>query len=368
MRNCFDVKGFGLGGLAALLLLAGCGSSDGGSSSNQNGGDRDGGLNGSGGSVANGAGGGFVGSGGFVGGSGFTGSGGFVGGSGFTGSGGFVGVGGGNQAGAGNGGSTGTGGTNQGGSGNGTGGQGSGEKPPCISGPTDAAIIGDSYVTGALSPALQPALAALYPTAGQFPNYAVPGTSMATGGITGLIPPQFDTAIAQHPTLKFTIMDGGGNDILICNNTQFPNCATLCKQPGSSTQKVCTDIVTQALAAADALMQKAAAAGVKDVIYFFYPHIPNSNGGYKEILDYSEPLAKAKCDGAFQESGGKLTCHFVSLIKPFADAGGDMNPANFAADGIHPSQAGQNIIAQQIYGVMQSRCLGQEASSGCCAP
>ena len=41
---------------------------------------------------------------------------------------------------------------------------------------------------------------------------------------------------------------------------------------------------------------------------------------------------------------------------------------NFALDGIHPSQAGQNIIAQQIDGTMRADCLGRPAASGCCAP
>ena len=35
-----------------------------------------------------------------------------------------------------------------------------------------------------------------------------------SGGI-GLIPPQFDTALAAHPTIKVVIMDGGGNDVLL---------------------------------------------------------------------------------------------------------------------------------------------------------
>lgn len=253
----------------------------------------------------------------------------------------------------------------------GTGGTTSVAPPPCLADPTqDAAILGDSYVTGAASPALQPALAALYPTAGQFPNYAVAGTSMASGGIPLLpkIPTQFDTAIAAHPTMKFGIMDGGGNDILLCDNVAYPNCNTLCNTTGSSTQKVCQDIVTNALTAASALMVKAANAGVRDTIYFFYPHIPANNGGYKEILDYGEPLAKAACDGAEAATSGKLRCHFVSLIQPFANAGGDMNPANFAGDGIHPSQVGQDIIAGEIWKVMQSQCLGQLSTNSCCAP
>jgi lysophospholipase L1-like esterase len=191
---------------------------------------------------------------------------------------------------------------------------------------------------------------------------------MANGGL-GLIPPQLDMAISANPTIKLGIMDGGGNDILICDQNKFPMCNSLCSVAGSSTQQVCKDIVAAAITASGQLMTKAADAGIKDVIFFFYPHITANSGGYKEILDYSRPLAKQQCDGSAAMTGGRLNCHFIDLVPPFTAAGGDMNPANFSTiDGIHPSQAGQNIIAQQIWGVMQSACLGQPASSGCCMP
>jgi lysophospholipase L1-like esterase len=235
------------------------------------------------------------------------------------------------------------------------------QKPPCISNPaTDVLIMGDSYVTGAASPALQPALAALLPTASQFKNVAVAGTSMATGGILGLIPTQF----SGMP--KLVIMDGGGNDILICDAIKFPGCGTMCNTTGSSKLQICKDIVSQATATAKTLFDKMSAAGVKDVVYFFYPHPPVNNGGMKEIDDYSEPPARAQCEAYTTTSGGKTNCYWVTTVKPFADAGGDINPANFAADGIHPSQAGQNIIAKEINNVLKAHCLGQPSSSGCC--
>jgi lysophospholipase L1-like esterase len=240
-------------------------------------------------------------------------------------------------------------------------------KPPCLANPSDGVIIGDSYITGFLSPAFQPALGALYAAANQFRNYAVAGTSMATGGI-GTIPPQLDQAIRANPTMKLAIMSGGGNDILLCDSIKYAGCADTCKMAGSSKQKVCTDIVNTALTASEQLLMRMADAGVKDIVYFFYPHITASGGGYKEILDYSSPLAKASCETARARSGGKVTCHFIDLIPPFAAAGGDLNAANFALDGIHPSQAGQNIIAREVWAVMQDHCLGQPSSAGCCTP
>jgi lysophospholipase L1-like esterase len=194
----------------------------------------------------------------------------------------------------------------------------------------------------------------------------VPGTSLATGALLGLVPPQLDLALAAPNKPKLLIMDGGGNDILLCDTAQFPDCATICSTAGSSTAKVCQDIAQAAFDAATAVITKAGDAGVTDKIYFFYPHIPDPGGGagFDEILDYAEPLAKAVCDAAVMVTHGKLTCHFVSTTAAFAAAGGEKNPTNFSIDGIHPSAAGQTIIATQIWNTMKADCLGQ--TSGCC--
>jgi lysophospholipase L1-like esterase len=256
----------------------------------------------------------------------------------------------------------------------GTGGAGTGgappaSKPPCIAQPAqEAAILGDSYVTGAASPALQPALGKLDASVLHYKNYAVPGTSMATGGITGLIPPQLDSALSFSKDIKFILMDGGGNDILICDAGKFPGCNTQCNKAGSSSVQICKDIVNQASAAAEQMLEKESGSGIKDIIYFFYPHIPSNNGGFSEILDYSLPIAKQQCDGVLAKTNGKTTCHFIDFVPIFQAAGGDRNPANFAADGIHPSQAGQDMMAKEINRVMKEQCIGQPASSGCCQP
>jgi hypothetical protein len=257
-----------------------------------------------------------------------------------------------------------TGGAPQGGS-TGTGGAPA-AAPPCLTAATQGVIMGDSYVTGAASPPLQPALNAIYPFAAGFSNVAVAGTAMASGGLLGLIPPQWNQVKSLNP--KFAIMDGGGNDILICNTQLYPGCSTDCKNPGATTHQTCKDIVAKATEAASTMMMTAANDGLRDVVYFFYPHLPKQGGvgPYWEISDYAEPIAKASCEGAFQKSGGKLNCYWVSMVAPFAAAGGDGNPLNFALDGIHPSDAGQRIIATEIDKVMKAHCVGQQ--SGCCAP
>jgi lysophospholipase L1-like esterase len=235
------------------------------------------------------------------------------------------------------------------------------------------ALIGDSYIVGiAGSPALQPALAMRVKDAASYPNYAGAGCSLATGGLClgsyGDVPAQLSAARAAQPNLELIVMDGGANDILVCDSARFPGCADTCNSPGSSQVQNCKEIVRLAQEAAGKLMKDAASAGVKDIIYFFVPHVPGNNGGYVEITDYSEAPAKQQCDGMLATTGGKLACHFVDLTQPFAAVGGERNPANFWSDGLHPSSAGQSIIATQIANTMKAECLGQPASSGCCEP
>jgi hypothetical protein len=350
---------------------AACGSSDTGSSSASSGsggggtGSSSGAGGGSGGIGGSGAGGSGVGGSGDLGGSGS------VGGSGAGGSG----AGGSGAGGSGAGGS-GAGGSGAGGSGAGDDGGGSGagdsgppaNKPPCVTKSTEGAYVGDSYITGAFSPSLQSTLDPIMMMAGQtavYTNKAVAGTAMAAGGI-GLIPPQFDSLVGTD--IRLIILDGGGNDILIPpTGSPGTNCKNMA---GNSMTKACTDIIAAALAAGQTLMQKMADNGVKDVIFFGYPHVPSSTlGGTNgnELIDYATPLTKASCDGEFMATGGKLTCHFVDLRGPFGNSGVAGTP-NIVMGDVHPTQAGQTIIATEIEKVMKASCLGQPVSSGCCTP
>jgi hypothetical protein len=136
------------------------------------------------------------------------------------------------------------------------------------------------------------------------PTYAVGGFSMGSGGI-GLIPPLFDTALSQDKDIIAVVLDGGGNDLLIpaIGRPDCKNMADAATTPG------CQAIVTDALAAVSALTQKIAAAGVHDVIYYFYPRVPTPTvlGGTHPnvMLDYALPKTKAFCDGVVTETQGK---------------------------------------------------------------
>lgn len=238
----------------------------------------------------------------------------------------------------------------------------SGPKPRCKTKPSQVAIIGDSYINY---------------TAHTFPQdlerevgetwrmYAVPGTAMATGGIAGLIPPQLDQALAADDDIVAVIMDGGGNDILIPAIT-WPNGGQCKESEISATLNVCQNIVATAFEAAEKLLQKAADAGIRDTVYFFYPHIPGGGLGGAHpnvILDYSLPKAKDFCDSAVTKTQGKLRCHFIDLVPVF-----DGHPEWFADDGIHENSQGSAVLAKEITKKLKEDCVAQPVESGCCEP
>jgi hypothetical protein len=236
-------------------------------------------------------------------------------------------------------------------------------RPPCMKSPNQVVVLGDSYINW-ISHTFP---ADLVKESGvTYRMYAVGAAAMATGGVS-LIPPQFDQAVAADPNIIAVVMDGGGNDILVADTAQFPQGAD-CKQLATSpTISDCQKIVQKAVDKAVELMDTAATKGVKDVVYFFYPHVPEGTliGGAhpNAILDYALPKVKATCDGARARTGGRLTCHFLDLIPVF-----DQHPEYFAFTDIHPNPAGSQAMAKAVWAVMKNACIAQPASSGCCAP
>jgi hypothetical protein len=238
-----------------------------------------------------------------------------------------------------------------------------GPKPKCKTKASQVILVGDSYInyTAHTFPA------DMAKEAGEtWRMYAVPGTAMATGGIAGLIPPQLDQAIAADKDIVAIVMDGGGNDILIPAIT-WPGGAQCKESEDAPSMKVCQDIVATAFTAADKLLQKAADAGIRDTLYFYYPHIPGGGLGGAHpnaILDYSLPKAKAFCDDAVNKTKGKLRCHFLDLGPVFDGHITDW----FADDGIHENSKGSAQMAKVINQMMKDECIAQPASSGCCEP
>lgn len=194
------------------------------------------------------------------------------------------------------------------------------------------------------------------------PTYSIGAYAMGSGGI-GLIPTQFDTALSQDKDIIAVVMDGGGNDVLVPAPGR-PDCKNMAN---AGMVAGCQQIVTDAMAAAETLMNKMVAAGVRDVIYFFYPHVPAPTligGNYPNVmLDYALPKVKAFCDGVTAKTQGKGNCWFVDTVPLF-----EGHPEYFAETDIHENSAGSKVIAKAVVDMMKSKCIAQPVSSGCCTP
>lgn len=235
-------------------------------------------------------------------------------------------------------------------------------RPKCKTSPEQVIVIGDSYINW-ITHTFPDDLAR---EAGEtWRMYAVGGCSLGSGGLC-LIPDQLDQAIAEDPNIIASVMTGGGNDILIADEAMYPGGGACKDQADSPTMQVCRDIVATSIAAGETLMQTAADAGIRDVIYMFYPHIPGGGfGGMNPtpLLDYALPMARDLCERAEQRTEGKLRCHFIDLVPVF-----EGHPDWFADDGIHENSLGSAAMAKEVVRVAREACIAQPASSGCCEP
>lgn len=233
---------------------------------------------------------------------------------------------------------------------------------------SEVSVFGDSYI--ALDPSYLPGdthpfvanLEELSRAAGAlgaddaYRRYAQSGASLAYGPF---IPEQLDAALAEDPNIKLIIMTGGGNDVLVNNR----GCLEYATEAEVATDPACVKVVDAAIAAGQTMVDRGAEAGVKAVIYFFYPHLPGllrggiGAGTYpNSVLDYAIPRVKSFCD-----SQTKVACHFVDLRAAF-DKNNDSWPDDgmINIDGIHPSAAGLKIMASEVWDVMQAQCIGSE--------
>jgi hypothetical protein len=236
-------------------------------------------------------------------------------------------------------------------------------KPPCLKNASQVVVLGDSYlnwITHTFSDDFKTEFG------GEYRMYAVGGASMASGGISGFIPDQLTQAVADDDDIIAAVMTGGGNDILIADAVMYPEADTCKDRTDSTMVKVCQDVVKAAIDTAGKMMKTAAAAGIKDVIYIYYPHIPGGGfGGMNPnvLLDYSLPMARDLCTRAEADTSGQLRCHFLDLQPIF-----EGQSTWFADDGIHENSMGSAVMAKETVKIMKDKCIAQPESSGCCAP
>ncbi|HKP60061.1 MAG TPA: SGNH/GDSL hydrolase family protein [Polyangiales bacterium] len=224
-------------------------------------------------------------------------------------------------------------------------------KRPCIKSGNEVVFIGDSYSDYAVA---HTALATLVGSRARmdgamsgYRNLAVAGTTLAAASILGTIPPQWDSAKRTKP-IHAVVMDGGGNDVLIANMQCLP--------AGSDKNAGCQQVVATSMKTAKSLLEDMKAGGVTDVIWFWYPHLPNGNGS--DISDYTLPMLQ---DLAKSVSTDTFHVQMIDTVPLF-----EGHPEYFFTDGIHANDIGEGKIADAVWKMMKDNCIGQ--SSGCCTP
>jgi hypothetical protein len=238
-------------------------------------------------------------------------------------------------------------------------------------------MIGDSYLDPSFSNAALDLFAAAQ-MAGSLPanttyrHYYLGGAAMNNGSLGLNIPFQYenqaktDLLVMSPANIDTIIMDGGGNDVLIDQQS----CMTS-PPPGNT---ACEMAVQGAVNRAGSLLQEMAHDGVKHIIYFFYPHLDPAGGGIlptpapdvNVTLDYAYPLAEKVCCGTtFTATTSAYTCKgmtsgteciFIDTRPAFE---GHVADYIKTTDHVHPTPAGAQVIADSIWNTMVANCIAQ---------
>ncbi|HEX4445720.1 MAG TPA: SGNH/GDSL hydrolase family protein [Polyangiaceae bacterium] len=201
-------------------------------------------------------------------------------------------------------------------------------------------------------------------------HYYLAGAAMNNGAGLLNIPYQYDSgaktdlAVSNPADIDVIVMDGGGNDVLIDQQS----CLT-----AGPTQAACANAITATVARTKSLWQEMAKDGVKHIVYFFYPHLDPAGGGLlptpspyvNTTDDYSAPLYQQICCGStFTPTASANTC---SGNAPGTDCVYiDTRPAYdghqtdwILSDHVHPNAMGSKVIADLVWKAMTAHCIAQ---------
>jgi hypothetical protein len=190
----------------------------------------------------------------------------------------------------------------------------------------DVAVIGDSFIamTHGITRQIESRAKAAgsLPQSEQYVDNSVSGSTLAG---SNQIPSQYTRAVQSSGTIKFVLMDGGGNDCLINNNADA------------------------AYSAAQSLFQTMAQNGTEKIVYFFYPEpVGSQYASLKTCLDGLRPRMKALCDGLTSPK-----CYWLDLRSLW-----NGHP-EYTSDGIHPTDAGSRVTGDAVWDTMRANCVAQ---------
>jgi hypothetical protein len=262
--------------------------------------------------------------------------------------------------------------------------------PTCQKGqvkPSEVVMIGDSYMdksygnVGAnIIAAAQ--MAGALPAGTTYREYYLGGAAVNNGSGQLNIPYQYETMAKGDVTLqnpkdiKVVIMDGGGNDVLIDQRS----CLSDASQAALMADTACMNAVAGATARMKSLWQEMATDGVKQVVYYFYPHLDPAGGvllptpapGVNLVDDYGATKYQEICCGSSftpttqtptcTGNASGLQCTYIDTRPAFtghSGAAGEPGPDYIQADHVHPNPMGSVVIANLVWNAMVANCVAQ---------
>ena len=197
----------------------------------------------------------------------------------------------------------------------------------------DVITIGDSYMNLSVGSGIEYSLDKVTPT--KYRHYAVSGTQI----LNGQIPGQYTSAKAANPDIKTVVMTGGGNDIILDFFGNLINCQGA--KTEADLKPACVTALDKISAGVDKLIAEMAADGVKDVVYVGYGFVTSN-----ELGGTIQRTIRVQMEKCLDNSATlRLRCHFVDPSQQLIGMIG--------ADGIHPTVAGYDVIANMVWKRMQ---------------
>jgi hypothetical protein len=253
--------------------------------------------------------------------------------------------------------------------------------------PSEVVMIGDSYMdksygnVGANIVALAQKAGSL-PTGAAYREYYLAGAAVYNGSGQLNIPYQYETmakgdlAVQNPKDIKVVVMDGGGNDVLIDQQS----CLTDANMAAQMADAACMKAVSNAVGRMKSLWQEMAADGVKQVVYYFYPHLDPAGGGFLPlpspgvnlIDDYGANFYQEACCGSSftpttqtptcTGNAPGLQCTYIDTRPAFtghSGAAGEPGPDYILSDHVHPNAMGSVVIANLTWNAMVENCVAQ---------
>lgn len=167
------------------------------------------------------------------------------------------------------------------------------------------------------------------------------------GGPMITIPEQYEVAIAEGP-IRTVILDGGGNDILIGANRE-------CSTPyGTKLSDECYEVMERVLDTAGALTEKAVQDGARYSIYQSYYYVDD------EDLWQVTDVFLDKAEKYIAELNAKYPEAKIIYVDPRKAFLG--HPEYIIIDGIHPTAAGSEVLANLIWDAMVENDIEQNTA------